>query len=459
MTARALRAPRAPYMLPSVSTATAVVAAAALAALTVAAVPSAPYVPFVLLSGALIFCLAVASPIAVVVIGVLAIPFEGFTSFVIGPSQALFGAAAAGWLVRWLATRPFTLPRHPALVAFAALVVVNAAGLLIAAEPSIVARQVVTWGTMLVVAASIIHAQRRDTVRNVLLAFAICGGIAGVLAVVRPEPLIDVLAGGDLDRATAGLGSPNALGILLGMALPVQLMFALRGPALTRAVGAGCLVLSTVGLMLAVSRAAFIGLGVALLVLAFWGRFRRAALTVLPFVIVLAIATDSPVSSVPKGRQVAERVTELQTDSKTDLRLPLWKATPRMIEDHPFFGVGALEYGHSAATYGILSTQGVPPHAHNMLLTIAAELGLVGLAAFLALVFSVAGALRRVVKGGSGERQAMGYALAAAFAVLFVGGIFDYALGSPPIAAATFVLTGCAIALAAGTGRPDSRAS
>jgi len=80
-------------------------------------------------------------------------------------------------------------------------------------------------------------------------------------------------------------------------------------------------------------------------------------------------------------------------------------------------------------------------------LTIAAELGLLGLAAFLALIFFVGGALTRVVRFSTGFTEAMAWALIAAFSVQLAAGLVDYALGAQPIGVGTFVLVGCAVAL------------
>ena len=333
-------------------------------------------------------------PIWVLTGAMVAIPLEGFgNGALIGPSQAVLGAVAAGWTLRWATARPITVPKHPALIAFALLIVANAAGLLLADEPDIVIRQVFNWGTMLVVALCLAETAGGRSVRNVLLAFAVCGGVGGLISVASPQSLTGFVFGaGQVTRATGGLGSPNVLGGLLAMTVPFQLIFMLRGSPRVRLLAGGCLALALAGMTLAVSRGAFIGLAASLLVLLAWGPFRRAALIVIPPVLVIAIAGDNPVSAKLDAQQVITRLAETNTAESVDLRFKLWKATPRMVRDKPIFGVGAFEYGHSAPKYDIPSSQGTPPHAHNLLLTIVAELGLFGLC-------GVPGLARRLVLG------------------------------------------------------------
>lgn len=426
---------------------------ALLAAGLVAAFPTQPLLPVAAVLLLVVLVVAVLRPLVIVALGVMAVPLEGFFPGLVGPSQGLLGIAALGWLVGVGASRPLVLPRHPALVGFAVLFVANAAGLLFAPEPFVVARQVVTWGTLLVIAFCIAHSADRRVVELLLLAFCVCGGLAGAVAIVNPQPLTSfVFLGGDVTRATGGLGSPNALGMLLTLAIPVQIAFALAGRPWERAVGAGGATLAMVGMTLAVSRGAFLGLGVALLVLAFWAPFRRAAIVMLPLVVVLAFVGSNPESKVFDPSALVERLTEVKTTGPNNSRIVLWEAAPAMIADRPVFGMGALEYGYYTPEYGIPSSEGVAPHAHSLVLTIVVESGLVGLTGLLLLLGGLAVGLQRAFRGSSGLTAGLSIGLLAAFAGFFVSGIFDYALGAAPIAAAFFVPVGCAVAL---TLRPD----
>jgi O-antigen ligase len=452
MAQTALRRPLAVRVSrPDWLTVIAVVGAALLAALA-GSVGSNPILPLIVVGGAVLLVVAYLKPLWVVALGMVVIPLEGFVAgTLIGPTQAVLGTAAAGWIIRWATTRPIRLPAHPLFVPFALLIFANVMGLFLADQPSVVFKQVVTWGTTLIVAAAVAESRGGKPVERILFGLALSGGIAGLMAIVYPQPLTGtIFGGGDVTRVTAGLGSPNVLGGLIALTIPFQLVFILRGPKLWRMVALGCLGLSLAGMSLAVSRGAFIGLGAALMVLLVWRPFRTAALIVVPAVLVIAIAGDNPVSAKLDNQQVIKRLNESGGGESESLRVELWRATPRMIEDKPIFGVGALEYGHATPKYHIPSSQGTAPHAHDTLLTIAAELGLFGLSAFLALLFFTYAALVRVGRRATGMDQALGLAIAASLTGLMVSGILDYLLGSAVVSSSFFTMIGCAAALAIG---------
>jgi putative inorganic carbon (HCO3(-)) transporter len=433
------------------------VLAAGLAAGSVAASRGNVVVPVVLVGAIPAVAVAIWRPFAVMTLGVLVIPLEGFFPGLVGPSQALLGLGAVGWIARWAASPPLTLPRQGAITAFAALMAVEAAGLLFADEPAIVARQVATWGALLVVAAAIAHSATPRQVRQLLFALAVTGGLAGAVAIVDPQPLTGaVFLGTSVSRATGGLGSPNALGMLLALCLPLQAVFALRADTMAkRWIGGACVALALVGMGLAVSRGAFAGLGAAIVVLALWAPFRRAALILLPLLIVLSLVGSNPVS--PFSAKITERLTDRSTAGTSNPRVELWKKTPAMIKDHPVFGIGGLEFLHEAPAYGMATQEGIPNHAHSLLLTMTAESGFAGLAAFLALLGSVALALRRTLRSVAGLERGLAFAMVAGFGGFFVNGILDYALGAAPIAAAFFVLVGCAVGLRVPASERTSR--
>lgn len=433
-----------------------VVAAACFSALIVAMAPADPLLPVAVVLVLVALCAAIAWPVHAIGFGVLTIPLEGFAPGLVGPSQAVLGLAALGWFLRWVSSAPVTLPRHPALLAFLALWVANVAGLLFAPDPLLVGRQVVTWGTLLVIAVCIAHTATDRQVRALLLTLAVCGGVAGLVALVDPQPLVGAVFGGaDVTRATAGLGSPNALGMLFGLTIPISIVFALRGTTTERMVGSACAALALTGLTLTVSRGAFIGLAFAFVVLGFWAPFRKLALLALPLVLIGAIVGSNPVTQVADPGKLVQRLTEAKTTAGTNSRFDLWDKAPEMFVDRPIFGMGAFQYGSYTASYGIPATgSAVAPHPHSLVLTMAVELGAVGLAALLALYGALAVSLRRVVRWGSGLDPGLAIGSAASLTAFFVSGLLDYALGAAPIAAAFFVTIGCAAALGRRTGPP-----
>lgn len=426
-----------------------VVGAACASALLVSAWPAQPLIPLAAVGGLALLCVAIMHPLLVAGAALLAVPMDGVLP-IHRVSTLVMLVAGLGWLVRWATASPIRLPRNPTLTGFAAFVGVVAAGMLVAPEPFVVARLVLTYGTMLLIAACIVQSARMREISFLMYAVALCGGLAGAVAIVDPQPLTAaVFAGNNVSRATGGLGSPNALGMLLGLTIPVQIALALRGTPMVRILGGTCFVLALAGMALSVSRGAFVGLAAACLVLAVWPPFRRSAMIVLPLVAVLALIGHNPAS--PFAGKVVDRLAEVRTNGQNNERLVVWRATPRMVADRPLFGMGGLEYAYFAPAYQLRFTDGIPTHAHNLLLTIVSENGLLGLSAFLSMLVALALALLRAVRSQDAARVAFGFAIAAAMTGFLVNGLLDYGLAAAPIAAVFFTMLACGAAL----GRPE----
>lgn len=114
-------------------------------------------------------------------------------------------------------------------------------------------------------------------------------------------------------------------------------------------------------------------------------------------VALVALASASLIGVLPGGaRHALERVLLVFDPQARDFnfsRLAVWSDTLRMAGDHPLFGVGPGCFDSALPAYHD-SARGVP-HAHNQLLHVLAELGLVGLLPFLLLLRYGGQAVRR----------------------------------------------------------------
>jgi hypothetical protein len=67
--------------------------------------------------------------------------------------------------------------------------------------------------------------------------------------------------------------------------------------------------------------------------------------------------------------------------------MEIWQRAINMIQDFPFTGIGIGTFGPLAQTlYPVFSTTTIIPHAHNMLLEVAVDLGIPGLVLYAALL-------------------------------------------------------------------------
>lgn len=136
----------------------------------------------------------------------------------------------------------------------------------------------------------------------------------------------------------------------------------------------------------------------------------------------------------------------LSSDAATFLaRVPIWVAALQMLVQHPAFGVGLHSFGAFVGSYN--------PHlhvsqAHNLFLNIAAELGIIGLAAFGIVVVVLFRTLARVRRNASSSRdRIVAAALVASFTAFFVHSLFDVSYYDYKILLLFWILVGAAATL------------
>jgi putative inorganic carbon (hco3(-)) transporter len=192
----------------------------------------------------------------------------------------------------------------------------------------------------------------------------------------------------DAARLEGAVGNPNQLGSYLVVAMVLSAAFInQRWPPTARAAALAAATIAAVGLFLTLSRGALLGLAAALLVAPFVvGRGRRAAALVL---VVLTVAGTATWYAAIAPADSVDRITHPERGGGSG-REDLWRVGWRMISDRPLVGVGAGNFGVSSIHYLLRpgSTQRdkyiVVRHtvAHNIYLTVLAELGIVGLTLF-----------------------------------------------------------------------------
>ena len=87
------------------------------------------------------------------------------------------------------------------------------------------------------------------------------------------------------------------------------------------------------------------------------------------------------------------------------IRLGYWSAATTVLKERPLTGAGYLTYAPQYQRFASIPPMPPTSKAHNAILTIAAELGLLGLAASAALAGTLFAALRTVWERASGRRQ------------------------------------------------------
>ncbi|MFO7742162.1 MAG: O-antigen ligase family protein [Anaerolineae bacterium] len=224
-------------------------------------------------------------------------------------------------------------------------------------------------------------------------------------------------------RLRSVYGSPNNAALYLGRALPVLIAVALLAVKERRRVLYGVLAVPVgLAILFSFSRAGIVlGVPISLLVLGVLarGRWRWIALGLIAVVGVAVI----PLLATPRFAGL------LDPNSGTFFfRLQLWRSSWKMFRDHPFLGVGPDNFLYQYRGRYILPAAWQEPHlshAHNVLLSYATRLGLLGLAAGILLQVSFWRHARRLSNVADPERRALALGLMGSMAYSLAHGLLD----------------------------------
>jgi O-antigen ligase len=394
-------------------------------------------------------------PIVGVQLALVAVPLE-FFSVRVGGEAGLSATELLMLLTAACAVSHWALRGRPeipgSLQAFAALTIAVALSVVGAEDQVVVWKIVLMWSAFTAVGI-LVASSEPDDLRRVLACLAIGGGVAGFVAVAGGTDQ-SLIGSGTVatNRAQAGFTQPNVLAFFLVMAIPVAVALSagrsLAGRLFFLVLAGG----AVWGLMLTLSRTGLVGTAVALCVLVLWPGFRRVAAVALAALLVFSMFNLDSITESRQASVVGERLATLGR-TQTVQRDPRWliyEETPALIADQPLFGFGAANFSLVADRNGIRDEAGNPyDHAHNVPLTIAAELGLAGLAAFIWLVVALGRDVWTLVRRrGDPRLGVIGLGVAAALAAMVVPSLGDYPPRTNAIAATFVVLAGVAAALA-----------
>ena len=200
-------------------------------------------------------------------------------------------------------------------------------------------------------------------------------------------------------------------------------------------------------LVLTQSRGALMGLGAGLLLMIML-RFRRGWIAVpvclvLLVGLVLAVGPDRFFGSLD---QTQSQVSSLEG------REEIWSRAVMMIGDFPFTGIGIGTFGNVADTLYpfFLNSPGSVPHAHNLYLQVAVDLGIPGLAAWLAIwgsvIYSAWKLFQTGIKHSIAWQAALGAALLCTQVAMGVHGLWDAVTWGTRPAVLVWAIWGTAIA-------------
>lgn len=249
-------------------------------------------------------------------------------------------------------------------------------------------RELINWTLMLGLLYLALNELPRDTARPRRLALVIAGvvGMSGAAAVFQSIGVLPgrfSLPGTAFFRATLGFGWPNELGMFMAIGLPLTIYaYATARTQSMKAVAAAAVVAAVCGLAVTFSRGSWLGVAAAAPVVLLSAR-RRPRWQLIGMIVGGTILLD-----LVTGGALRTRIVSTTGDPLVGQRAALMYAGVVMFLEHPFLGVGPGSFGLALQDFGpqISWLWDYVGSAHNMYLEMAAELGIIGLAAFLALL-------------------------------------------------------------------------
>lgn len=363
--------------------------------------------------------------------GLLALPYAvafgslsslQLSSFHVGPTDALVGSLALAAIARmgqrltndrgrgaladargaamrlWRARR-FHCVVALSLLAYLAVVCVSA---LVATQRTATAKEALKWSEVFIVAACtvwlVVCLRRMRLLVWAMIGAALLEALVGLGQWAADGG--DLATGGQI-RIVGTFAQPNPYAAYLNLALPIALALVLFSRDRRQQCVAGAASVLLIGAeYLAHSRGAMLGLAAAMFVLVVLGLRRERLALVLaaalaPLIALAWLAGAIParlVSAITRqfhvaGTTVCGRVDA--SDFSTVERIAHWVAGLRMFAAHPILGVGAGNYAAAYPRFACADWPEALGHAHNYYINTAAELGVIGLVAFLALVACV----------------------------------------------------------------------
>jgi O-antigen ligase len=398
-------------------------------------------------------------PVAGIALALLLVPAETLNvsvggAFALTPAKALFLITGASCGVRLLFAAAPTRP-HRAHLAFAAFLLIGATGLMVAVDTFTTLKILIDWTAFLCIS---IHASRLDG-RRVLLLLRLLAVSAAMLAAIEiattgNQTLVDAGAAA-INRGTAAFSDANLLAFYLVLALGPAIVLATRSLRLTSWLYAAMAALDAVGIVFTLTRSAIIAMVVVLLGLLWWAPFRRIGALVVVGLLVLALLDPHLFTRSRELNLVSTRVATVEHfSSSAGDRIQIWGAAERIIANHPFIGIGEGNFPTVSSTrYGLLDVEVEPPtvyeHAHDVVLTVAAETGILGAALFLWFIIEAAATGAQALRRLRG-RPEFGIALgltASLFGEAVVSTV-DYPIGNDVVMATTLLMVGLLIAVA-----------
>lgn len=258
-------------------------------------------------------------------------------------------------------------------------------------------------------------------------------------------------AGALTGRAVGVFTDPNQLGTFSAVLLMVawaQALGARKWPL--RLLAMACAVLSAVNLVLSFSRGAWLGAlaGALLLTILTVRYYRKWALRIAALAAIVGVPAFLIAAPQEYSLVTGRLLSILEPGSNPDDNRPfIYREAYRQIQQHPVLGQGPGSFSPTSLLAERTGMAVDAVHAHNLLLQVAAEAGVIAAAM---LIMFAAGLARRTWKMWTElprSEAVMGMGLVSALLSVLVQGMVDYTLGNPILYYLVWIVLGALLAV------------
>ncbi|WP_041313254.1 O-antigen ligase family protein [Heliomicrobium modesticaldum] len=307
----------------------------------------------------------------------------------------LLASLAAALIGQWVTKRDFRWRIHPTFFALTAFISLLLFLFLIDSTyprlsvPLDGLRVIVQHMLWFYIAVQLVKTPRQAALLLILFtlvgtAIAAFGVYQFIVKAPMPENWVDQAELGSITtRAFSIVGSPNILGSLLVLTTPIALGLAYRGKTIQRLFYLACAALMGASMLFSFSRGAWLAIAAAIILFGILQDRRLIALLIIGAILL-------PIASPAAADRVSYLLSpEYFKKSAQDGRLERWDLALEKVAQRPLTGIGLGRYGGAAAE----NNKEYLPHrtlyTDNYYMKTAAETGLLGLFAFIALMVSV----------------------------------------------------------------------
>lgn len=246
-------------------------------------------------------------------------------------------------------------------------------------------------------------------------------------------------------RAPGFFGNPMTFGGYLCVYMPLILVCFLDNSVLVkhRAVAGVLFLLGFAAVIINGTRGAWVGLApVFIILMGYYGLQNKKLLAICLVFLVVA----GGVLSTSRSFTYRLRSTIKHTDASTRERYAIWEGALNMFRDHPLLGVGLGQYKDNYQKKYILkkARNKKLTHAHNNVMQMLAENGIVGCMGFLTLVFYIFGSN---VRDFINRRCPYSLIIASSTFALFIQGLTEYNFGNSAVMKSYWLLLGCLLVI------------